>query len=222
VTPNSPSPASRERRNNPRQRLYLITPAIGEPERFAEDLEGALGAGDIAAVLLRLADTGERTLIERSKRIAGVVQSCDVALVVDNHPEIVARADADGAHLTDVAKFAAALSLLKPERIAGAGGLRSRHDAMLAGEAGADYVMFGDPDRNGRRASFEELLERLTWWAELFEIPCVAYAAGADEVAPLSRTGADFIALGDWVWSAQEGAAKATAAAAATLVDAVT
>lgn len=221
MTAHSPSPASRGRINNPRQRLYLVTPVIGEPERFAEELEGALGAGDIAAVLLRLADAGERTLIERSKRIAAVVQSRDVALVIDNHPEIVARAGADGAHLTGAAKFAAALSLLKPERIAGASGLRSRHDAMLAGEAGADYVMFGDPDRNGRRPSFEELLERLTWWAELFEIPCVAYAAGADEVAPLSRTGADFIALGDWIWAAPEGAAKAIAAAAAALVDAV-
>ena len=221
MTPNSPSPASRGRTNNPWQRLYLITPAIGELERFTEDFERALGAGDIAAVLLRLTDAGERTLIERSKRIAEVVQARDVALVIDNHPEIVARAGADGAHLTGVAKFAAALSLLKPERIAGAGGLRSRHDAMLAGEAGADYVMFGDPDRNGRRPRFEEVLERLTWWAELFEIPCVAYAAGADEVAPLSRTGADFIALGDWIWSAPEGAANAIAAAAAARVEAV-
>jgi len=222
VTPNSASPASRGRTNNPRQRLYLITPAIGEPERFAEELEAVLGAGDIAAVLLRLGDAGERTLIERTKGIAALVQRRDIALVIDSRPEIVARAGADGAHLGGVTKFAAALSLLKPERIAGAGGLRSRHDAMLAGEAGADYVMFGEPDRNGRRPSFDELLERLTWWAELFEIPCVAYAAATDEVAPLSRTGADFIALGDWIWSAPEGAATVIAGAAACLDEAVT
>jgi len=204
-----------------RQRLYLVTPAISEPEPFADKLEAALGAGDIAAVLLRLAEDGERSLIERTRRIAALVQPRDVALVVDNRPEIVARAGADGAHLTGVTKFAAALSLLKPERIAGAGGLRSRHDAMLAGEAGADYVMFGEPDRAGRRPSFEELLERLSWWAELLEIPCVGYAAGTDEVTPLSRTGADFIALGDWIWSAPEGAARAIAAAAASFDEAV-
>jgi thiamine-phosphate pyrophosphorylase len=209
-------------RSTPRQRLYLVTPAISEPEPFADKLEAALGAGDIAAVLLRLAEDGERSLIERTRRIAALVQPRDVALVVDNRPEIVARAGADGAHLTGVTKFAAALSLLKPERIAGAGGLRSRHDAMLAGEAGADYVMFGEPDRTGRRPSFEELLERLTWWAELLEIPCVGYAAGTDEVTPLSRTGADFIALGDWIWSAPEGAARAIVAAAASLDEAVT
>lgn len=218
----APSPASRGRTSKPRQRLYLVTPAISDPAPFAGELEHALGVGDIAAVLLRLADGGERTLIERAKHIAAVVQSRDVALVVDNRPEIVARAGADGAHLSGVEKFAAALTLLKPERIAGAGGLRSRHDAMLAGEAGADYVMFGEPDHNGRRPSFEELLERLTWWADLFEIPCVAYAAGKDEVTPLVRTGADFVALGDWIWSAPEGAAKVIAAAVASLDEAVT
>jgi len=206
----------------PRQRLYLITPQIEDAAAFAGELDRALGAGDIAAVLLRLADGGERTLIERAKHIAGVVQRRDVALLVDNHPEIVARAGADGAHLNGAAKFAAALALLKPERIAGAGGLRSRHDAMLAGEAGADYVMFGEPDRHGRRPSFEDLRERLTWWVELFEIPCVAYAASQNEVAPLSRTGADFIALGDWLWSVPEGVANAIASAAATINEAVT
>ena len=206
----------------PRQRLYLITPQIEDAAPFAGELDHALGAGDVAAVLLRLADGGERALIERTKNVAGVVQRRNVALLVDNRPDIVARAGADGAHLTGVTNFATALALLKPERIAGAGGLRSRHDAMLAGEAGADYVMFGEPDRLGQRPSFETVHERLTWWAELFEIPCVAYAAAQNEVGPLSRTGADFIALGDWLWSAPEGVAKAIANAAAAIHEAVT
>lgn len=209
-------------RSTPRQRLYLVTPQIDDTSAFVRDLDHALSAGDIAAVLLRLADDGERTLIERTKQIAAVVQRRDVALLLDNRPEIVARAGADGAHVSGVEKFAAALALLKPERIAGAGGLRSRHDAMLAGEAGADYVMFGEPDRQGRRPSFEDVQERLTWWAELFEIPCVAFAASEDEVAPLSRTGADFIALGDWLWSAPDGATEAIARASAIISEAVT
>jgi thiamine-phosphate pyrophosphorylase len=216
------SPASRGRSNKPRQRLYLVTPAIDDAAPFAAALEQAMGAVGVAAVLLRLADGAERALIERTRRVAAVVQARDVALVLDSHAEIVTRSGADGAHLSGAANFAAALALLKPERIAGAGGLRSRHDAMLAGEAGADYVMFGEPDRNGRRPSFDELQERLTWWVELFEIPCVAYAAGKDEVAPLARTGADFIALGDWIWTAPEGAAKAIADAAVTLDEAMT
>ena len=91
---------------------------------------------------------------------------------------------------------------------------------MLAGESGADYVMFGDPDRRGRRLPFEELEERLQWWAELFEIPGVGYAGHPDEVAPLARTGADFVALGDWIWTQPQGAAAAIARSAAHLTTA--
>jgi len=207
-----PSSASHGRIN--RRRLYLITPALDDPGPFMGELERALGAGDVAAVLLRLADNGERTLIERAKAVAAAVQRRDVALVLDGHPEIVARAGADGAHLTGIQTFAAAFAVLKPDRIAGAAGLRSRHDAMLAGEIGADYVMFGDPGHDGRRPDFEALQERLTWWSELFEIPCVAYAASKDEIQPLARTGADFVALGEWIWREPNGAADAIGAAA--------
>ena len=88
-----------------------------------------------------------------------------------------ARAGADGAHLTGMAAFTAALEQLKPERIAGVGGLATRHDAMVAAEAGADYVMFGEPDAAGERPAFDAIEERIAWWAEVFEAPCVGYAA---------------------------------------------
>ena len=118
--------------------------------------------------------------------------------------------------LSGIEAFAAALAFLKPDRIAGAGGLQSRHDAMLAAETGADYVMFGDPAAARRRAPFDEALERLSWWAELFEIACVGYAASRDEIAPLAQTGADFIALGEWIWTEPHNTAATIAAAAQT------
>jgi thiamine-phosphate pyrophosphorylase len=202
-------------RINPR--LYLITPAVEDAATFAPRLEETLDAADIAAVLLRLAPADERTLINRAKAIASIAQRRDVAALLDGHPELVARAGADGGHVAGIEPFVAALALLKPDRIAGAGGLLSRHDAMLAGEAGADYVMFGDPDRRGRRPPLVETQERLVWCAELLEVPCVGYAASAEEVEPLARTGADFIALGDWIWTQPRGAAAAIAAAAEQL-----
>jgi thiamine-phosphate pyrophosphorylase len=131
----------------------------------------------------------------------------------------VARGGADGAHLTGIESFAAAFGFLKPDRIAGAGGLHSRHDAMLAGEAGADYIMFGEPDRRGNRPPFEAVEERVKWSADLLEVPCVGYAASAAEVRPLTQAGADFVALGDWMWTHPEGAARAVAAAAAALAE---
>jgi thiamine-phosphate pyrophosphorylase len=202
------------RTDAPRQRLYLVTPRVADAASFAREVDLALTAGDVAAVLLRLADGDERKQIEAAKTIAAAVQRRDVALLLDGHAEIAARAGADGAHISGIEAFVAALPMLKPDRIAGAGGLHSRHDAMLAGESGADYVMFGEPDRRGRRPAFDELEERLLWWADILEIPCVGYADHPDEVATLARTGADFVALGEWIWTDPKGVAATIAAAA--------
>jgi thiamine-phosphate pyrophosphorylase len=202
-------------------RLYLVTPAVAEPSGFAATLDAALRAGDVAAVLLRLAEAGERTLIERVKALAPVVQSKAVALLLDGHPGLVARAGADGAHVGDADALAAALAALKPDRIVGAGGLGTRHDAMSAAEAGADYVMFGEPDANNRRPSFAAVCDRVEWWAEVFEVPCVGFAADLDEVPMLVRAGADFVALGDGVWTDARGAATFVAAAGRRLAEPV-
>jgi thiamine-phosphate pyrophosphorylase len=184
----------------PAPRLYLVTPRIEDAPAFSLTLAAAMPQGDVAAVLLRLADADERTLINRAKALCPVAQEKGAALLIDGHADLVARAGADGAHLTGIAAFAAAIEHLKPERIAGAGGLTTRHDAMVAAETGADYVMFGEPDPSGARPSFDAIEERVVWWAEVFEIPCVAFAANADEIVPLVKAGADFIALGDWLW----------------------
>jgi thiamine-phosphate pyrophosphorylase len=203
-----------------RPRLYLVTPALGDTASFLRDLGPVLDAGDIAAVLLRLESADERTLTNRAKSVATIVQRRDVALLLDGHPGLAARAGADGAHLFGIEALTEATASLKPDRIAGAGGLRSRHDAMLAGEAGADYVMFGDPDRRGNRPPLEAVTDRLTWWSEVFEPPCVGYAESRDEIAPLTQAGADFIALGEWLWMQEQGPAAGVAAVTAFLAQA--
>ena len=207
----TPSSAPRGRLS---PRLYLFTPALGEPAAFADKLAAVLDVGEVAAILLRLQDTDERTLVNRAKAVAAIAQPRGVALLLDGRAEIAARAGADGAHLSRIEALTAAIGALKPERIAGAGGLKSRHDAMLAAESGADYVMFGEPDRNGHHPPFEAVIERIGWWAEVFEVPCVGYAGDLDEVSALAQAGSDFIALGDWLWT-QEAAPSALVAAAA-------
>jgi thiamine-phosphate pyrophosphorylase len=204
--------AERPKRAEPRPapRLYLVTPRLDETADFAPLLAQALAAGDVAAVLLRLADADERSLINRAKALCPVAQDKGAALLLDGRAELVARAGCDGAHLTGLAAFTAALERLKPDRIAGVGGLATRHDAMVAAEAGADYVMFGEPDENGARPSFAAIEERVAWWAEVFEVPCVGHAAAPAEVRPLAEAGADFVALGDWLWrDPQESVAAA-------------
>jgi thiamine-phosphate pyrophosphorylase len=196
----------------------LVTPRVEDASAFSAPLAAALVAGDIAAVLLRLAAADERTLINIVKALGPVAQAKDVALLLDGHAELVARAGADGAHLTGTVEFTAALSHLKPDRIAGVGGLTARHDAMTAAEQGADYVMFGEPDAEGVRPAFAAIEERVAWWAEVFEAPCVAFAAALSEVAPLVTAGADFIALGDWIWRDPRTAAATIADAAQRLL----
>ena len=201
----------------PAPRFYLVTPLLGEVDAFADALGRAIEAADVAALLVRLQPDAERTLIDRAKRLASIVQPKGVALLIDSHAEIVARAGADGAHLIGIEAFTAAAASLKPARIAGCGGLPTRHDAMLAGERGADYVMFGEIDADGRRPSFPAIVERVEWWAHLFEIPCVGFAASAQEIAPLAAAGADFVAIGGELWDDPRGPAQAVAEAAAQL-----
>jgi thiamine-phosphate pyrophosphorylase len=88
---------------------------------------------------------------------------------------------------------------------------------MLAAERGADYVMFGEPDASGQQPAFDAVIERVEWWAEVFEIPCVGYAHSLDEIAPLARAGADFIAVGSFIFSDPRGPVAALAAAAGRL-----
>jgi thiamine-phosphate pyrophosphorylase len=194
---------SRPKQADPRPapRLYLITPRLADTSDFAAPLAAALEAADVAAVLLRLAEADEGTLIKRAKALAESVQQRGVALLIDGRPGLVARARADGAHVTGIAAFSEAIDALKPDWIVGCGGLATRHDAMLAAEQGADYVMFGEPDEHGARPAFAAIEERVAWWAEVFEAPCVGYAASRAEIAPLAKAGADFIALGDWLWA---------------------
>jgi thiamine-phosphate pyrophosphorylase len=197
----------------PPPQLYVVTPPIDDASAFAGMLGDALGGANVAAVLLRLAPAAERDLIKRVKTLAPIIQDKGAALVLDGHSEITARAGADGAHLTGIAAFTAAVEALKPARIAGCGALKTRHDAMMAAERGADYVLFGDPEE-GRRPSFPAIVERIEWWAELFTIPCVGFAASLDEIGPLAKAGADFVAVGEHIWNDPRGAAAALAEAA--------
>ena len=195
----------------PLPRLYLTTPIVNDPSALVAGLAGLLGEADIAAVLVRLKPAEPRAMISRIKALAPAVQQSGAALLLDGHVELVARSGADGAHLTGVGAFEQALPTLKPDRIAGVGGLSTRHDSMTAAEAGADYVLFGEPDANGRRPSIEAIAERLQWWAELFEPPCVGFATSHQEAHEFAVAGADFVLVGDFIWADPRGAAAALA-----------
>jgi thiamine-phosphate pyrophosphorylase len=185
--------------------IYLLTPLLREADLsdFASTLASVLGGGEVACVLARLAPDAEGDAKKIVTRLVEIAANAGAAMLVDNDPRLAARIGADGAHMTSGgAALSEALASLKPERIVGVGLLRTRDEAMNAGEAGADYVMFGEPRRDGFTPPAGETLERVEWWAEIFEPPCVGYAASLGDIAPLADAGADFVALGDAIWSA--------------------
>lgn len=195
-------------------RLYLVTPVLGETEPFRETLASACAAGEVTAVLLRLESADERTLVNRIKTLAAAVQQSGAALVVSDPggvdlAAVAVRGGADGAHSADPDTLRDLGRLMKDGRVVGAGGLRSKHDAMVAGELGVDYVLFGEPRPDGSLPDFDLVLERTEWWAEIFRTPCVSFAPDLGNLRELAELGPDFVALGDAVWQHPDGSAAA-------------
>ncbi len=189
------------RRDIPDPRLVLFSPS-GEIQRASALIAEACETADIASVILRTGEIEEREVLSSAEAFWTVTGKTGAVLLLEDRADLVEKTKADGAHLANFPEQPALFKSLKPRYIAGAGGLASRHDAMIAGEAGADYVMFGEPAK-GKRPSFEAIVERVAWWAEIFEVPCVAYAASIEEIPALVHAGADFIALDEAVWQSE-------------------
>ncbi len=187
-------------------RLYLATPPLDDASAFAPLLAQALASGDVASLLIRFAGDEQRKNEDIVRALAPMAQEKGVAVLVAGEPNVALRAGADGAHIFGCSEpLVDAVRKLTPKYIVGAGDFRSRDDAMRAGEAGADYVLFDAADRDA-------LAERVSWWAELFNTPCVARAATFDDIALLAKAGADFVLLDDALWGAPDiGAAVAAA-----------
>jgi thiamine-phosphate pyrophosphorylase len=173
--------------------LLLFAP-LG-PGGLGPELEAVLAAGGIAAVV---GDPGPLPAGERTKALAAAREACHrhtLAFLVRNDAAAARACGADGVHLDDSARVAAARGQLGAERVIGASCGRSRHAAMVAGEAGADYVMVGDPDRPVEDE--DEFLAFAAWWNELFVIPCaVAGPLTPEQAAAVVRAGADLVGVG--------------------------
>jgi thiamine-phosphate pyrophosphorylase len=198
---------------SPRCSLYLVTPLLSAAaaNAFGEIFAEALEAAPVACALVRFASGSGAHAEAIVAPLLRPARSADCALLIENDVRAAARLGADGVHVAGAGEdLAEAIKRLKPDRIVGAGSLPTRDEAMTAGEMGADYVMFGEP-RGGAQttglASLVSLTERVAWWAEVFETPCVAFAQTIEAAGTLADAGADFVALGDAVWAASSPAA---------------
>jgi thiamine-phosphate pyrophosphorylase len=191
--------------SSPRCSLYLLTPFLSGADAgaFAGLFAEVLDAAPIACALVRLAPGAQSDAKAILSPLLRAAAAADCALLIEQDARLAARVGADGVHVAGAsADLASAIESLKPERIVGAGFLRTRDEAMTAGELGADYVMFGEPRRGARAMDLDALAERVGWWAEIFETPCVAYADALSAAGELARAGADFVAIGEAIWSA--------------------
>lgn len=185
--------------------VFLITPNELDEKTFQPKLVSALETGLVSALLLTRAGLNHQQYENRVRALAPLAQSSDCAVLLDNCPELVKQFRADGVYVSSGQnRFVQAINALKPQYIVGAGDVHSRHEAMLRGEVGADFILFGSLERTPDRAT-RELAQ---WWAELFETPCVL----SDPVTPaheLAPQNGEFVGLGTNVWNAPQGPAQA-------------
>jgi thiamine-phosphate pyrophosphorylase len=197
-------------------RLYLITPpTIDDPAAFARAFETACGGGDVAALQVRLKDVPEAAIAAAVRALQPISRARDVALILNDRPDLAAKYGCDGVHIGQGdGSYADARRAMGKDRIVGVTCHDSRHLAMEAAEAGADYVAFGAffPTTT-KDAPTHADPEILSIWQEGMLIPCVAI--GGITVAncrPLVAAGADFLAVSAGVWGYAEGPGAAVRA----------
>ena len=196
-----------------RCRLYLITPpTIEHPSLFANELRAAFDGGDVAVLQLRLKDVADDVIARTADVLRPVCQQRGVAFVMNDRPDLALKLDCDGVHVgQEDASYAEARRLLGPDRIVGVTCHASRHLAMEAAEAGADYVAFGAffPSQT-KDVTTPAPVEILAWWSEIMTVPSVAIGGiTADNCRPLVEAGTDFLAVANGVWGHADGPTEA-------------
>lgn len=199
----------------PKTKLYLITPPRFDLESFVVRLERALGAGEVAAVQLRLKDVSDDEILTVGERLKPLVQSAGGVFFVNDRPDLARRIEADGVHIGQQDwPIAKARAEVGRNALIGVTCHDSRHLAIEAGEAGADYVAFGAfyPTSTKTPPAVADP-DLLAWWQAIMELPCVAIGGVTPANAePLVRAGADFVAAASGVWDWPDGEAAAVKA----------
>jgi thiamine-phosphate pyrophosphorylase len=206
-------------------RLYLITPPrLDDLAAYGRALAEALDGGDVAALQIRLKDVDEAIIEAAVHALTPIAHARGVSVILNDRPDLAARFGCDGVHVgqTD-ASCAEARKLMGKDAMIGVTCHDSRHLAMEAAEAGADYVAFGAffPTTT-KDASTRAEPEILTIWQETMQIPCVAIGGvTAENAQGLAAAGADFLAVSGGVWAYPDGPGAAVAALNAAIAKGV-
>ena len=196
-------------------RLYLITPPRIEVAGFAEALARALDAGDVACVQLRLKEVSDDDIRRAAKALLAVTATRDVALIMNDRPDLARETGCDGVHVGQQdAPYEAARQVVGADAIVGVTCHGSRDLAIEAAAKGADYVAFGAFYATAtKEAKARANLDTLAWWSEMTTVPSVAIGGITPaNCPPLVRAGADFLAVVTAVWDHPDSPAAAVKA----------
>lgn len=201
-----------------RPRLYLITPPqIEDVPAFVDLFRAAVQGGDVASLQVRV-KKGDGIDTARTREVAQAVKRIcaaeHIALIINDSPQLARALEVDGVHLgLEDMDIAEARELVGPDMIIGATCKNSRHQAMIAGEAGADYVAFGAFYPTETKANTTQAEPEILTWCQMFlTLPCAAIGGiTLDNAAPLISAGADFLAVSSGVWDHNDGPAAAVA-----------
>ena len=184
----------------PSCRLFLTVPDKADSEAAAACFRAAVETGDVAALRLRQRLTEEETA-RMFSALMPIAHGHDVAVILAGDPELAGRYRISGVEVGGLDRYKLARALLGTTAFVGAACGASRHAAMELAEAGADYVGFSDPQA--------DVADIIAWWAELFEVPCVALdPADAAQAGELARRGADFVRPDDAMWTSPDSARR--------------
>ena len=189
-------------------RLYLITPPKFEPRGFADELKRAFDGGDVASLQLRLKDVSDDEIKRAAEILMPIAQRAGAAFIVNDRPDLARALGADGVHIgQEDCSYSEARAIVGANAIIGVTCHDSRHLAIEAAEAGADYVAFGafypTATKEAKTRAEPELLQ---WWSEVMVVPCVAIGGiTVANASPLIEAGADFIAVSSGVWDYEQG-----------------
>jgi thiamine-phosphate pyrophosphorylase len=199
----------------PSCRLYLITPSqISDLAQFEKSLREVIEAGNVASLQLRLKGVSDEVVLETGRVLFPMAQELGVACLVNDRPDLAQQCGADGSHIGQSdAPYRDARARMGRDGIVGVTCHDSRHLAMEAAEAGADYVAFGAFFETATKTPLSRAEpELLTWWQDIMEIPCVAIGGiTVDNGEELIRAGADFLAVSGGIWHSPLGPRAASA-----------
>ncbi|WP_114389771.1 thiamine phosphate synthase [Notoacmeibacter marinus] len=197
-----------------RCRLVLMTPPMADDRQLMTALRSALSGGDVASLILSAGERQEQAFQALAEEVVALAHERGIAVMIADDTRIAGRCNADGVHLEDArATMAETMERFDGKLMFGAGGAKTRHDALELGEAQPDYMFFGRIGYDNKPDPHPRNLAMAEWWAQMVAIPCVTMGGTVPESAlAVAQTRSDFVALSSAVFSGPESPAERVAA----------